>query len=197
MKIRDIADQRPIHLLREGRILVPRAKTGLDVADLHLMVKCRQGSGKCRGRVAVHQNKVGFLFLEDLLHAEKRLRRDRGERLPLFHDIEVKICLEVKDLHHGVQHLAVLAGQADVGFDFLAALKLLDERRHFDRLRPCAEDGHDFNFLHVFPPAKRKTHLPADWAVRTSAPASAPSRRKLRACRSRRQRRSRQLKSAP
>ena len=57
--------------------------------------------------------------------------------------------------------------------------------------------GHDFNFLHVFPPAKRKTHLPADWAVRTSAPASAPSRRKSRACRSHRQRRSRQLKSAP
>ena len=194
MKIRDIADQRPVHLLREGRVLVPRAKTGFHMADLHLVVKCRQGSGKRRGRVAVHQNKVRLLFLEDLLHAEKRLRRDRGERLPLFHDIEVKICLEVKDFHDRVQHLAVLAGQADVGFDFFAALELLDKRRHFDGLRPCAEDRHDFKFLHGSPPAKRKTHLPADWARPAYFSAPAPSRQKSRACRSHRQRKSRQLK---
>ena len=63
--------------------------------------------------------------------------------------MQVVIPRQPEDFHDGIEHLAVLTGQADVGFDFFAALELLDKRRHFDGLRPGAEDGHDFNaFAH-------------------------------------------------
>jgi len=199
MQVRNVAHQRPVHFLREGRILIPRAKPGFDMPHLHLMVKCRQRACKRRGRVAVDQNEVRLVFFKDFLHAKKRLRRDRGKRLPLFHNIEVKIRLEVEDFHDGIEHLAVLTGQADVGFDFLPALQLLHQRRHLNRLRARAEDGHHFDFTHVVPPEMRKTDLPIlqTRPARTSVSAQAPACRRSRAYRLRRRRRSCRSESAP
>ena len=179
VQIGDVADQRPVHFLREGRILVPCAKSCLNVADLDLMVEGCQRTGEGRGGVAVDQNEVGLRLLKHLLHAEQGLGRDRGERLALFHDIEVIIALEMENIHHGVQHFAVLAGQADDAFDAFAGLKRAHERRHFDRLRPGAENGHDFDLIHEIPPAVPRPAAPrrARPRERTDA-ASACGRRK-------------------
>ena len=66
--------------------------------------------------------------------------------------MQVIIARQLKDLHDGIEHFPVLAGQADDAFDLLAGLQRLDKRRHFDGLRPCAEDGHDFQLIHAVPP---------------------------------------------
>ena len=54
--------------------------------------------------------------------------------------VEVKVGRDGEVFDHLVEHLAVLAGQADDGRDFGAALALVHDRGHLDRFRPRAED---------------------------------------------------------
>ena len=114
-------------------------------------------------------NKIGFDGIQNAVHAEKRLGGDGGKRLALFHDMQVIIARQLKDLHDGIEHFPVLAGQADDAFDLLAGLQRLDKRRHFDGLRPCAEDGHDFQLIHAVPPVFLPARPPTDRSSRRSA----------------------------
>ena len=151
---RNIADERAVHLLREGGIPVIGPQARLDMADRDLLIKGRQRPGKRRGRVAVHQNEVRLRLLQGLLHAEQGARCDGRQRLLLLHDIQVILRRQTEDLHNGVQHLAVLARKAADTLKFRPLRQRLHQRGHFDRLRPRAEDGHHLNFLHaISPPA--------------------------------------------
>ena len=152
MQIGDVADERAVHLLREGGVFVPGAKPCFHMADLHLMVKRGQRPGKRRGRIAVDEHEVGLDGVQHLVHAEQGLGGDGGECLALFHDVQVIIARQAEYLHDGIEHFPVLAGEADDAFDLLAGLQRLDERRHLDGLRPRAEDGHDFQLIHAVPP---------------------------------------------
>ena len=152
MQVGNVADERAVHLLRERGIFVPRAQTRLHMADLDLMVERGQGPGERRRCVAMDENEIGLVLLKHLFHAEQGLAGDGGERLPLFHNIEIKISVQMEDLHDGIEHLAVLPGQADAAFDGVARLQRLDQRGHLDGLGARAEDGHNLNFLHVVPP---------------------------------------------
>ena len=58
MQIGNIADERAVHLLREGGVFVPGTKSGLNMADLDLMIKRGKRAGERCGRVAVDKNKV-------------------------------------------------------------------------------------------------------------------------------------------
>ena len=177
MQIGDIADEGAVHLLREGGVFIPRAKPGLDVADLDLMIERGKRARERRGRVAVDKDKVGLDGVQNVVHAEQRLGGDSGERLALFHDMQVIIARQLEDLHDGVEHFPVLAGQADDAFDLVAGLQRLDKRRHFNSLRPRAEDGHDFQLIHAVPPvflparlsAPARTHPPQGRSSRKSA----------------------------
>ena len=160
MQVGDIANERAVHLLREGRIFIPRAKPGFDVADLDLMVKRGERTGKRGGRVAVDEDKVGLDGIKHLVHAEKGLGRDGGERLALFHDMKIIVTRQMEDLHDGIEHFPVLTGQADDALDLVVCLQRLDKRRHFDGLRPGAEDGHDFQLIHAVPPVFPLPEIP-------------------------------------
>ena len=169
MKGGDISHQSPVHFLRKGGILVIGPQASLDMADWDLLIKGRQRPGKRRGRVAVDEDKIGFDGIQNAVHAEKRLCGNGGKRLALFHDMQVIIARQLKDLHDGIEHFPVLAGQADDAFDLLAGLQRLDKRRHFDGLRPCAEDGHDFQLIHAVPPVFLPARPPTDRSSRRSA----------------------------
>ena len=144
------------------------------MADLDLMVERGQGPGERRRCVAMDENEIGLVLLEDALHAEERLAGDGGERLTLLHNVEIKIAVQMEDLHDGIEHLAVLPGQADAAFDGVARLQRLDQRGHLDGLGARAEDGHDLNFLHVVPPwAHPPPALLPAWDLR-SVPAARP-----------------------
>ena len=66
----DAARKAAVHLLRERRIDVMRAKSRLNVSDGDLMIVCGECAGKCGGRVAVNKHEVGTFLLEHLVDAE-------------------------------------------------------------------------------------------------------------------------------
>ena len=158
---RDIADERAVHLLREGGIPVIGPQARLDMADRDLLIKGRQRPGKRRGRIAVHQDKVRLCLLQGLLHAEQGARCDGRQRLLLLHDVQVILRRQAEDLHNGVQHLAVLARKTADALKFRPLRQRLHQRGHFDRLRPRAEDGHHLNSLHAVPPPAFSWSRPA------------------------------------
>lgn len=51
----------------------------------------------------------------------------------------------LKNAQHSVEHLAVLSGDADDGFEITRVfLEFLYKGAHFDGFGACAEDEHDF-----------------------------------------------------
>ena len=58
MQIGNIADERAVHLLREGGVFVPGTKSGLNMTDLDLMIERGKRTSERCGRVAVDKNKV-------------------------------------------------------------------------------------------------------------------------------------------
>ena len=143
------ADERAVHLLREGRPAVVRAQTGLDMADGDLGVKRGERAGKRRRGVAVDKHDVRLHLTEHFAHPLKHARCDRGQILPLLHDVEIVVGTNAETVHDGVEHFPVLRRDAHDALDLGMLLQLQHERRHFDRFRPRAENGHDFNaFAH-------------------------------------------------
>lgn len=145
----DAADERAVHLLREGGPAVIRAQPCLHVADGDLGVKCGECAGKRRRGVAVDKHNVRLHLAEHFAHPLEHARRDRGQVLPLLHDVEVIIRPDAEAVHDGVEHFPVLRCDAHDALNLGVLLQFEYEGRHFDRLRPGAENGHDFNaFAH-------------------------------------------------
>jgi hypothetical protein len=59
--------------------------------------------------------------------------------LSRLHDVEIVVGLQGKRGHHLIQHLAMLAGNADARQDLFVLSERLDHRRHLDGFRTCAE----------------------------------------------------------
>ena len=149
MQVRHIAHQHPIHLLRIRGILIAGTQARLYMADGYLMVEGRQGSGKGGGGIAVDQNQVRLGLLDDTVHAQDGLGGNLGQCLLLFHDIQIIVAFQLENLHDGVQHLPVLAGQAAQTLHLRMGRQLLDQGGHFDGLGPRAEHGHYSNLFHL------------------------------------------------
>lgn len=134
-----------VELLRPGAVDVVRAQAGLDVPHGDLQVEARERSGEAGRGVAVDQDHVGLLVLEDRLELEQHVARHIEQRLARPHDGEVVVGSHTEDAQHLVEHLAVLAGHGDDGLELISArLQLVDERAHLDCLRAGTEDEHDF-----------------------------------------------------
>lgn len=138
-------DRLTVELLRPGAEDVVRAQARLYVAHRDLQVEARECSGEAGRGVAVDQDDVGLLVLEDRLELEQYVARHVEQRLARLHDRQVVVGRHVEDAQHLVEHLAVLAGNGDDGLELISArLQLVDERAHLDCLRAGAEDEHDF-----------------------------------------------------
>ena len=142
-------DRLAVELLRPGTVDVVRAQPRLDVAHGDLKVEAREGRRKAGRGVAVNQNHVGFLVLEDGPELEQHVARDVEQRLAGLHDRQVVVGSHAEDAQHLVEHLAVLARHGDDCLELIrACLQLVDERAHLDRLRAGAEDEHYFLLSH-------------------------------------------------
>ena len=95
------------------------------------------------------EDEIGLKFGKAALKPLERLDGDVGEGLIFSHDVEVGIGRKAEAVHDGIEHLAVLCGDADETFDALAAPELQRERRHFYRLRASPENGHDLELIHL------------------------------------------------
>lgn len=138
-------DRLAVELLRPGTIDVVRAQTRLYVAHRDMQVEARERGGKAGRGVAVDQDHIGPLVLEDGLELEQDIARHVEQRLARLHDGQVVVGSHTEDAQHLVEHLAVLARYGHDGLELLLArLQLVDERAHLDCLRAGTEDKHDF-----------------------------------------------------
>lgn len=134
-----------VEFLRPGAVDVVRSQARLYVAHRDLQVEARERSGEAGRGVAVDQDDVGPLVLEDGLELEQYVARYVEQRLARLHDRQVVVGSHTEDAQHLVEHLAVLARHGHDGLKLLLArLQLVDERAHLDCLRAGAEDEHDF-----------------------------------------------------
>lgn len=134
-----------VELLGPGAVDVVRAQAGFDVSHGNLQVKACECGGEAGRGVAVNQDHVGSLVLEDRLELEQHVTRHVEQRLARLHDRQVVVGSHVEDAQHLVEHLAVLAGHGHDGLKLIRTrLELFDERAHLDCLRAGAEDEHYF-----------------------------------------------------
>ena len=162
----DPADERAVHLLREGRPTVKGTQTSLHMADRDFGVKRRERPGEGGCRIAVDKHQIGLRRFQHGLHPIEHTRSDAGQILTLLHNVQVIVRLNAKLLHHGIQHLTVLRRDANHASDLGAFLKLQYQRRHFDCFRTCTENGQDFNLLaHLTLLALHQTAF--DWTLQS------------------------------
>lgn len=141
----DDVDGLAVELLGPGAVDVVRAQARLHMAHGDLQVEACERRGETGRRVAVDQDHVGPLALEDGLELQQHVARHVEQRLAGLHDRQVVVRRYVEDAQHLVEHLAVLAGHGHDGLELIPArLQLVDERAHLDCLRAGAEDEHDF-----------------------------------------------------
>lgn len=134
-----------VELLGPGAVDVVRAQARLHMPHGDLQVEACECRGEAGRGVAVDQDHVGPLVLEDGLELEQHVARDVEQRLARLHDREVVVGRNVEDAQHLVEHLAMLPGHSHDGLELIRArLQLVDERAHLDGLRASAEDKHYF-----------------------------------------------------
>ena len=132
-----------VEFLRPGAVDVVRSQARLHMAHGDLQVEACERRGETGCGVAVDQDDVGPLFLEDGLELEQHVARYVEQRLARLHDRQVVVGSHTEDAQHLVEHLAVLARHGHDGLKLLLArLQLVDERAHLDCLRAGAEDEH-------------------------------------------------------
>lgn len=132
-----------VELLGPGAVDVVRAQARLHMAHGDLQVEACERRGETGCGVAVDQDDVGPLFLEDGLELEQYVARHVEQCLARLHDRKVVVGSHVEDAQHLVEHLAVLARHCHDGLELIrACLQLVDERAHLDCLRTGAEDEH-------------------------------------------------------
>lgn len=138
-------DRLAVELLRPGAVDIVRAQARLHMPHGDLQVEARERRGEAGRGVAVDQDHIGPLALEDGLELEQHVARHVEQRLARLHDCKVVVGSHTEDAQHLVEHLSVLAGHGHDGLELiLARLQLVDERAHLDGLRAGTEDEHYF-----------------------------------------------------
>ena len=136
-------DRLAVELLGPGAVDVVRAQAGLHMPHGDLQVETRERRGEAGRGVAVDQDHVGRLVLEDGLELKQHVARHVEQRLARLHDRQVVVGSHIEDAQNLVQHLAVLAGHSHDGLELIRTrLELVGERAHLDCLRAGAEDEH-------------------------------------------------------
>ena len=92
----------------EARSQVRRPASRWKTGDLP--VERREAADEGRRRVALDEDGVGALAVEQRLEAGEGARRDRRQRLPRLEDPEVVIRDDREELEHLGEHLPVLSG---------------------------------------------------------------------------------------
>ena len=163
-------------LLRERRVRVAGAEARLEVDDRDLPVEGGEAADEGGGRVALHDDRVGALGLEERRQSIERACRHRGERLARRAEIEIVVRDDSEQVEHLREHLAVLPGHDDDRLEVRRPLELRDHGGDLDRLRTGAEDHHHAVAFH--PPMPPRVPRPGPCRPCARRSPKAPSRRR-------------------
>ena len=143
MECGDVANDLAIHFFGPGVINVAAAQTRLDMADFDLAVIGRKRA--CHGGrgIALHDHPIGFFRVENFANTGQQARGERIERLVGLHDVEVMLGREFCEVQHLIQHIAMLARDADAAVKARVSAERMRQREQFDRLWASAENRQD------------------------------------------------------
>ena len=114
-------DRLAIELLLPGAEDDVRAKVHLDMPHRDLQVEtCECRDEACRG-VAVEQENVALLVLEDGFELDQYVARHVEQRLIRLHDRKVMVGIHVEDAQLLVEHLGELTGHGHDGIELILA----------------------------------------------------------------------------
>ncbi len=140
MQGRSQAGDAAIHFLGPGRLHIAGAQPRLDVDQRHAAIKSRQRRGHDRRRVALGHDAIGPIVGNRGVQPCEASGGHLGQRLVRRHHFQIAIDLNAEMRGHLVEHLAVLAGDANDRMDAVfPPAALVDQRGHFDGLGPGAE----------------------------------------------------------
>ena len=138
-----------VYLFRPRTVNVVCTETCLNMCHGYLAVERGEcGGSACRG-VAMHEKYVGAALLEHIAHTEQHTRGDVVEVLSLLHYVEVEVGFYVEEFQNLIEHLTVLARNADDCLKLFAALlERFHQRSHLDGLRAGSE--HEHYLFHIY-----------------------------------------------
>ena len=84
------------------------------MTDGDLIIVGGETADECRRRVTVDQDEIRFDFLHDGIESLKTACRDIDQCLPCFHDVQVVIGRNLKQLQDLIEHLPVLGRDGDM-----------------------------------------------------------------------------------
>ncbi len=88
----------------------------------------------------MHQHAIRLNGCEHVIERRDETRSQTVERLVAGHQGEIVMRLDLEQIEHLIEHLLMLACDADHRFDAGVGFQLFDQRRHFDGFRPRAEN---------------------------------------------------------
>ena len=115
------------------------------MAYRHLFIKGSQAGRHGGGGVAMHQQQVVALALQDAAQAQQNMAGDVGQVLPRLHDVEVVVGLDAKQIKHLVKHLPMLRCDANLRLNAGRVCQSVDDRRHFDGLGAGTKNSEDLH----------------------------------------------------
>ena len=144
VKCRHHAGQLSISFLRIRRIQIARTQACLHVSDGNLLIKCRQSCSKCCCRIAMHQHQVRLFLLQNLLQPVQYTSSNICQSLIFFHQIQIIVRRNPKQLQHLIQHLSMLCCHRHDTLQMLILFNGFHHRRHLDSFRSCSKHTHYF-----------------------------------------------------
>ncbi len=140
VQVGDHAGNAAVDLFGEGLPFIAGAQAGFHVTETEPVVVSQQGSRHDRGGIALGQHPIRLDLLQNGIQAGEDRRRQIGQGLPGLHQVQVEVGLDGKQAQHLVEHLAVLGGDADQGFEPGRLRQAIHNRRHFYGFRTGADD---------------------------------------------------------
>lgn len=113
------------------------------MANRHLQIEAGQCSSKGCAGVTMDQNHIGLLLFQYRLDACEDAAGDIKQGLPLLHDGQIVIRLHMKGFQHLVEHLTVLAGDANQRPQVFPGLEFVNQGAHFNSFGTGSEYEHD------------------------------------------------------
>ena len=114
-----------VELLRKRRFQIVSSEPRLYVPHGNLKIEAREGGGKTRSCITMHQHHIRLIAFKDVFHAEQNKRRNIKERLARPHYGEVIIRMDVKHSQHLRQHFSVLPSYANLNLKLRTRFKLV------------------------------------------------------------------------
>src|SRR5215472_16456 len=159
MQLRDDPGQPSVCLLRPGLKQVSAAQASFYMGHRDFLIESRECSCKCGGGVALHQQGVERVLLEQPVQGRQDSAGQVTERLVVLHQIQFEVRVHIEDAEHLIEHLSMLTGGDRNGLKIIRVFSESEnDGSHLDRVRTRPENYSD-PFLHCAELLKAKLRI--------------------------------------